>query len=80
MKSRSILRAAAKKTYKEQIKKNGTPKNRRMPFSQFFKQYVKLQQSLKANKDPETEANTEDFDFEEMINVEEISDDNVEKS
>jgi len=80
MKSRSMLRAAAKKAYKEQIKKDRTPKNRRMPFSQYFKQYLKIQESLKANKNADIESDTEDFDFEEMINVEEISDEDVEKS
>ena len=78
MKNRSALRAEAKRLYKEQIK--GIPKRQRLPFAEFFKQY----KALKLNKTNENEIDesivTEDtdFDFDNIINVNEISDDDLE--
>jgi hypothetical protein len=70
---RDALRAAAKKLYKEQIK--GVPKNQRMPFSQFFKQFKKSKTAEEEVK--QADASGEDFDFEDMVNVSKISDDDV---
>lgn len=74
--SRSLLRAEAKKLYKEQVK--GIPKRQRLPFSQFFKNYLKV----KSGKVPENELPDvpEDFDFEDMVNVNMISDDDLESA
>lgn len=74
MKSRAILREKAKKAYKEQIK--GVPKKQRVPFAQFFKQF----KDDKAGKaDTQVEAEETDFDFDNIINVNEISDENPEE-
>jgi hypothetical protein len=78
MKKRTALRAEAKKLYKEQIK--GIPKRQRLPFAKFFKQYKALKLN-ETNKDKtEESAITEDtdFDFDNIINVNEISDDDLE--
>jgi len=77
MKNRTAFRAEAKKVYKERIK--GVPKKQRLPFAKFFKQY----KDMKLGKTPDTEQvdmNTEetDFDFDNIINVNEISDDDLE--
>jgi hypothetical protein len=75
--SRNALRNEAKKLYKEQIK--GVPKKQRVPFSVFFKKYKKLKNEDSGEK-PEVVQNIEeeDFDIENIINVNEISDDDVE--
>lgn len=80
MSNRKMLRETAKKIYKEQIKAQNIPKSRRIPFSQFFKQFLKQQQSLKDSVVEETQVaeDNEDFDFENMVNVNEITDDDVE--
>lgn len=78
MKSRNMLRYEAKKLYKEQIKAQGISKKNRMPFAKFFKQYVENQKRQK-QVEPDEQVE-EDFDFENMINVNEISDDDVEVS
>ena len=73
--SREVLRQQAKKAYKEQTK--SAPKRNRIPFSEFFKKYRKNKkdgQSIDIQK-----PDTEDFDFEDLINVNEISDENLEK-
>lgn len=82
--NRAALRAEAKRLYKEQIK--GVPKRQRLPFSEFFKRY----RDMKFNKTDEPQLqeseellNTdivEDFDFENIINVNEIDDNDVETS
>lgn len=69
---RSILRTKAKKLYKEQIK--SVPKNQRISFAEFFKRY----KGMKSVSTNEPEVTGEDFDFEDMINVNEISDGEVE--
>jgi hypothetical protein len=75
--NRASLRAEAKKLYKEQTK--GIPKKQRLPFAQFFKQY----RAIKLGKvDDVTQADIDaeetDFDFDNIINVNEISDDDLE--
>ena len=61
---REILRAKAKKAYKEQAK--GVPKKSRMTFAQFFKDYKKTKPS---QEETPAEAIQEDFDLEKVINV-----------
>jgi len=79
-----MVRENAKKLYKEQIKKQNIPKNRRMTFSQFFKQYLEMQkiqahQPVGENQQvTEDTEDTEDFDFENMVNINEITDEDVE--
>lgn len=81
MSNRKMVREAAKKLYKEQIKKQDIPKNRRMTFSQFFKQYLEMRknQSQQPVEDvQEVVEDNEDFDFENMVSVNEITDEDVE--
>lgn len=63
--SRESLRREAKKIYKEQVK--GVPKKQRISFSQFFKRF-KDSKSDKVD-DIDVHKEVEDFDFEDMINV-----------
>lgn len=75
---REALRRAAKKVYKENVK--DIPKRKRVPFSEFFKQY---KTSKKTNEVPDVEMlepESEDFDFENLVNVSEINDDDLEES
>lgn len=67
MGSRSLIRERAKKIYKEQAK--SVPKNKRITFAQFFKQF-KATQSSATEEAPGIE---EDFDFDDMVNVTNIS-------
>ncbi len=61
---RDLLRAEAKRIYKEQVK--GVPKRSRMPFAQFYKDFKKM----KLNKqDTSAVPVAEDFNLEEMVNV-----------
>lgn len=73
--NRDALRRKAKKAYKEATK--DIPKRRRIPFSQYFKEFKnsKTQDQI-ISSIPDNEA--EDFDFEDFINVNEISDDDLE--
>ena len=76
--SRDILRSQAKKIYKEQSK--NVPKRQRLPFSKFYKQFVKMQRNP---VEPETAVPaptpaTDDFNFEDMVNVNAVSDDTLE--
>ena len=75
MKDRATLRREAKKLYKEQTK--GISKKQRLPFAQFFKQYRDIKLGKTDVPEPEIEAE-EDFDFDNIINVNEISDDDPE--
>jgi len=75
---RDALRREAKKLYKEQTK--GVPKSQRVPFAKFFKHY-KDSKSGKTSEDLDVnigEASAEDFDFDNLVNINEISDDDVE--
>lgn len=75
---REALRRRAKKIYKENVK--NIPKRKRVPFSEFFKQF---RSSPNLNDTPELElpeAESEDFDFENLVNVSEINDDDLEKT
>lgn len=69
--SRVVLRAEAKKLYKEQTK--GVPRKQRVPFATFFKNYKELKSGK--IKEADLPATEEDFDFESMINV--IDDDDL---
>jgi len=65
----NLLREEAKRIYKENSKK--VPKSKRIPFSQFFKQYKeakKAQQPQEAAK-----AEQKDFDFGDMVNNNDLS-------
>ena len=73
--NRSALRTEAKKAYKEQVK--GVPKKDRIPFSQFFKQYRKLKTG-QVDENQATDEMMEDFNFENMVQRTEISDDSLE--
>lgn len=77
MSNRAQIRALAKKLYKEQTK--GIPKRQRVPFSKFFKNYQKLK-SGKINPELPTDLMDEDddFNFDDMVNVNMISDDDLE--
>ena len=70
--SRDMLRRQAKKLYKEQIK--SVPKAQRVPFAKFF-EHFKKKGNLPDTINPEVE--TEDFNFEDMVNVNEINDGDV---
>lgn len=71
---RNLLRQKAKKAYKEAGK--NVPKNQRMPFSQFFKQYIKSHK----HADEDTPETQEDFDLEDLISVNDITDDDEEET
>jgi len=75
---REALRREAKKIYKEQTK--NIPRRNRIPFSEFFKRYKKMKvaEQLQKQQPVDTqEPDTEDFNFEDLINVNEISDDDL---
>ena len=69
--NREALRKAAKKIYKEQVK--GVPKKQRITFAQFFKQY-KAQKSGKVDEINVINDDEEDFDFDGMINLDTLKD------
>lgn len=64
--SRDVLRAEAKKIYKEQTKK--IPKKQRIPFAQFFENYKKS----KTIRPLEISEQAEDFDIGQVVNVNEV--------
>lgn len=68
---RSVLRNKAKKIYKDRIKT--IPRKNRMPFPQFFKEFQKANQTA----NPIVETDEEDFNFDDLINTNEIDDDDV---
>ena len=77
--SRDILRSQAKKIYKEQAK--SVPKRQRLPFAKFYKQFVKMQRNPVEQDEVAAAAptsTTEDFDFQDMVNVNAVSDDKLE--
>lgn len=73
--SREVLRRKAKKAYKENTK--NIPKRKRIPFSQFFKQYKNIKNDNQSPNVEMPEPGSEDFDFENLINISEISDENL---
>lgn len=78
MAGRELFRQEAKKLYKEQVKK--IPKKNRIPFADFYKKYKELKNNEHEHHH-ETDtpvSDTEDFDFENLVNVNEISDDELE--
>lgn len=75
MNARTLLRQEAKKVYKEQTK--NVPKRQRIPFSEFFKQFKKLKGSPGTSFDNGEDSVVEDFDFENLVNINEISDDSL---
>jgi hypothetical protein len=64
--SRDLLRAEAKKLYKEQAK--SVPKKQRMTFAQFFENYKKTKTHKPIEVSP---APLEDFDLEQVVNINE---------
>ncbi len=78
MLSRDLLRQKAKKIYKENVK--NIPKNKRITFATFFKQYKNLSNSEQAAeaKTTEPKPEAEDFNFENLVNVSEINDESLE--
>ncbi len=74
---REVLRKEAKKLYKEQTK--NVPKKQRVPFPQFFKHYRDLKMGKVSEELPVDIGTTqEDFDLENMVNINEISDGSIE--
>jgi len=67
---RALARAEAKKLYKEQVK--GVPKHKRVPFATFFKNYQKLKSRPVKTELPDI---PEDFDFDDMIQVNMLGED-----
>jgi hypothetical protein len=79
MNKRSAIRAEAKRLYKEQVK--GVPKRQRLSFAEFFKKYRDMKTGkINDVEMPENAEENEDFDFDNIINVNKISDDDLEKS
>lgn len=73
--NRDMLRAEAKRIYKEQTK--NIPRRNRIPFSQFFKQFKKLKSKHKVDESAPPTVEEEDFNFEDLINMNDISDDDL---
>lgn len=75
--SRNVLKTQARKIYKRKVK--DIPKKDRLPFGSFFKQFLEIVSSQKTSnlKNEEIEV-VEDFNFEDLVNVNEVSDDNLE--
>lgn len=63
---RDLLRAEAKKLYKEQVK--NVPKKSRMPFAQFYKELKKIKLN-KQQQETTAVPVVEDFDLENVVNV-----------
>jgi len=77
MNSRDSIRIKAKKAYKDQIK--GVPKRTRIPFSDFYKRYKEVLAAHATQSEPQSDKSApEDFDFESLVNLNEVSDDNLE--
>lgn len=75
--NRGMLRRQAKKIYKENVK--NVPKSKRISFAEFFKKYRNMKNN--PNQTPNIEApepDVEDFDFEDLVNISEINDDDLE--
>lgn len=72
MNERKMLRQEAKRIYKEKTK--GVPAKNRIPFAEFFKRYKAAKQVKEPVEEPK-EPETEDFEFEDLINVNDISED-----
>lgn len=70
---KDILRKEAKKIYKEQTK--SIPKRSRIPFPEFFKKYLATKKGKTDAVAPEPEG--EDFDFDNFVNINEISDEEL---
>lgn len=65
---KQILKNEAKKIYKENTK--NIPKKKRLPFSEFFKQYRKMKsQEAEQKQVVQPEAGAEDFNFDDMVNI-----------
>lgn len=74
---REVMRKEAKKLYKEQTK--NVPKRQRVPFSKFFKHYRDLKLGKETDvPDVEVAPANEDFNFEDLVKVNDISDNSIE--
>jgi len=77
---RDMLREEAKKVYKENAKKY--PKRQRLPFAKFYKQYkaaAKAKQNQQDMVPEQPQRPAQDFDFNDMVSLNNISDADVEK-
>ena len=74
--NRDLFRRQAKKIYKEKTKE--IPKNKRISFADFFKQYKHKHEHPDHTHTIETPKVEEDFDIGSLVNVNEISDDSLE--
>lgn len=75
--AKNILKKKAREEWKKKIKDDKISKRYRMPFSQFFKEYVKNNGaglSVVAS-----EGGQEDFSFEDYITVNDVDSDNLEE-
>jgi len=73
--NRNLLRAEAKRIYKEKTK--GVPKRKRIPFDQFFKQFRELRTKAVAKSNEVVEptiTEPEDFNFDDFVSVNIIDD------
>jgi len=61
MNKKDLLRAEAKKIYKQEAKK--VARNKRMPFSEFWKKFKTMKKDA-----PPTVDNQEDFNLDDFIN------------
>jgi hypothetical protein len=69
--NKKLLREEAKKIYKKESKT--VPKTQRIPFSMFFKKFLELKKQQVAP--PVVNEPTEDFDFDDMVEVNTITED-----
>ena len=76
---RNMMRDEIKRIYKERCK--GVPRRQRMPFSEFYKQYKAAiaSQTVEEPHDHEHDHEDKDFNFDDMVNRNEISDATVEE-
>jgi hypothetical protein len=78
--TKQVLKNEARKVYEVNARK--VPKRNRIPFSQFFKQYLKMKKQ-EQNPVPVEEQQQrlpdalEDFNFNEMVNVNQVDENSI---
>ena len=65
----NLSREEAKRIYKENAKK--VPKSKRMPFSEFYKQFKSAKKAQQSQ--PVVETEQKDFNFDEMVNKNDLN-------